>query len=52
MSPVHPAQTLGEIISYASHDRIPSSNKLTSNPVNPGRIMSCCNHVHPAQALG
>ena len=41
MSPVHPAQTLGESISYASHDRIPISNELTSNLVNPGPLMSC-----------
>ena len=30
----------------------PISNELTSNPVNLGPLMSCCNPVRPVQALG
>jgi hypothetical protein len=44
--------TLGESISYALQCRVPICTELTSNPVNPGPLMSCCNPVHPAQALG
>ena len=43
MSPVYPAQhhgALGESISYALQYRVPISNELTSNPVNPGLLMS------------
>ena len=41
MGPVHPAQIIGESISYAPHDRVPISNELTSNLVNPGPLLSC-----------
>jgi hypothetical protein len=43
---------LGESISYALQCRVLISNNVTINPVNPGPLMSCCNPVHPAQALG
>ena len=32
-------EALGESISYALQGRFPTSNELTSNPVNPGPLM-------------
>ena len=51
-NPVHPAKALGENISHTPHDRIPISNELTSNLVNPGPLMSKIPHRRGVRVRG